>query len=51
MDVEGRCMRCKTNRKMKDVKEVIMKGKVKMKAAKGVCTKCDCTMYKILGKA
>lgn len=47
--VEGRCMRCKANREMKDVQEVVMKNG--MKAAKGKCSVCDTNMYKILGKA
>lgn len=47
--VEGRCMRCKETREMKDVEEVVMKNG--MKAAKGVCVKCGTKMYKILGKA
>ncbi|MBI4144460.1 hypothetical protein HY486_04395 [Candidatus Woesearchaeota archaeon] len=47
----GRCMRCKTDRQIKDAKETIMKGKVKMRAVRGICVKCGATMYKILGKA
>lgn len=47
--MKGRCMREKADREMKDVKEVTMKNG--MKAAKGVCVKCGCKMYKILGKA
>ncbi|MBU3896669.1 MAG: hypothetical protein KJ697_01925 [Nanoarchaeota archaeon] len=47
--VEGRCMKCKQNREMKDVEEVVMKNG--MKAAKGICTVCGTKMYKILGKA
>lgn len=47
--VIGRCMRCKENREMKDIEEVVMKNG--MKAAKGKCVVCDCNMYKILGKA
>ncbi|MFC1685400.1 DUF5679 domain-containing protein [Nanoarchaeota archaeon] len=46
--VEGRCMKCKENREMKDVAEVEMKNG--MMAAKGKCTKCGTNMYKILGK-
>lgn len=47
--VSGHCMRCKKTREMKDVKEVKMKNG--MKAAKGLCVKCECKMYKILGKS
>lgn len=47
--VIGRCMRCKENKEMKDIEEVVMKNG--MKAAKGKCVDCDCNMYKILGKA
>lgn len=47
--MNGRCMKCKADREMKDVKEVVMKNG--MKAAKGVCTKCGTKMFKILGKA
>ena len=46
--VEGRCMKCKEQREMKDVAEVVMKNG--MKAAKGKCVKCGTNMYKILGK-
>ena len=42
-------MKEKADREMKDVKEVVMKNG--MKAAKGVCVKCGCKMFKILGKA
>ena len=46
--VIGRCMRCKTNREMKDVKVVEIKpGRP---AAKGACTVCNTGMYKILSK-
>ena len=47
--VQGRCMKCKEQREMKDVEEVVMKNG--MKAAKGSCTICGTGMYKILGKA
>ncbi len=47
--VLGRCMKCKTEREMKDVKEVTMKNG--MKAAKGKCSVCGTTMFKIIGKA
>ena len=48
-EYEGRCMRCKTTRKMKNAEVVKMKNG--MKAAKGECVKCGCKMYRILGKA
>lgn len=47
--MKGRCMKCKEEREMKDVKEVVMKNG--MKAAKGTCVKCGTKMFKILGKA
>lgn len=43
----GHCMRCKEKRDMKDTAEVTMKNG--RKAMKGVCTKCDTKMFKILG--
>ena len=46
--VEGRCMRCKTQREMKNEKEVTMKNG--MKAMSGVCVKCNTKMFKIIGK-
>ncbi len=46
--VEGRCMKCKEQREMKDVTETVMKNG--MKAAKGKCKVCGTNMYKILGK-
>ncbi|MEK6886974.1 MAG: DUF5679 domain-containing protein [Nanoarchaeota archaeon] len=46
--VQGRCMKCKTQRDMNNMKEVTMKNG--MRAAKGVCAKCGTNMYKILGK-
>lgn len=51
--MEGYCVRCRAKRDMKDVQEVAMKGRggVKRRAAKGVCSKCDTKMYKILPKA
>ena len=47
--VEGRCMKCKQNREMKDPKETVMKNG--MKAMKGTCVKCGTSMFKIVGKA
>jgi len=46
--MEGRCMRCKANKEMKDVEESTMKNGGTM--AKGKCVECDCPMCKILGK-
>lgn len=46
--VEGRCMRCRTQRQMKNEKEVVMKNG--MKAMSGVCVNCGTKMFKILGK-
>lgn len=49
MEFKGRCMRCKKNDMlMKDVEIVSMGGT--RKAAKGICAKCGCKMYKILSK-
>ena len=46
------CVKCRDFRKMKDHKEVKMKGKGgPRRALKGNCPECDCGMYKILGKA
>jgi hypothetical protein len=47
--MNGRCMKCKADREMKDMKEVTMKNG--MRAAKGTCVKCGTKMFKILGKA
>lgn len=47
--VKGRCMKCKKQVTIKDGKEIIMKNK--MKAMKGVCTKCGTVVFRILGKA
>lgn len=46
--VDGRCMRCKVQRQMKNEKEVVMKNG--MKAMSGVCTNCGTKMFKIIGK-
>ena len=46
--MEGRCMRCRQNREMKDEKEVTMKNG--MLAMSGICTVCGTKMFKILGK-
>ncbi|MFH1750676.1 MAG: DUF5679 domain-containing protein, partial [Candidatus Micrarchaeota archaeon] len=43
--MKGRCMKCKADRDMKDVTEVVMKNG--MKAAKGICMKCGTKMFKI----
>lgn len=46
--VDGRCMRCKENREMKDAKfEPTARGTI---MAKGKCTVCGCGMCKILSK-
>ncbi len=46
--VDGRCMRCKDTREMKDVKiEQTKKGAY---MAKGTCVKCGTRMCKILSK-
>lgn len=52
MEVIGRCMKCKEQRKMKDATEVEMKGKggSTRKAATGVCEVCGTKMFKFLPK-
>lgn len=45
----GYCMKCKTQREIKDAEETVMKNG--MKAAKGTCPECSTGMYKIIGKA
>ncbi len=50
VEYKGRCMRCKQNDMlMKDAEVVTMGGN--KRAARGVCAKCGCKMYKILPKA
>ena len=46
MALEGRCMRCKTNREMKDFKVAPTARGTFM--AKGQCVKCGTNMAKIL---
>ena len=46
---EGRCMKCKTAREIKDPTEVVMKNG--MKAASGTCPECGTKIFRILGKA
>jgi hypothetical protein len=46
MALEGRCMRCKTNREMKNFK--LEKTKRGTYMAKGTCAKCGTKMAKIL---
>lgn len=46
--VEAYCMKCKTKRQMKNVKDVKMKNG--NSAKKGECEKCGTSMYKIGGK-
>jgi len=47
-EYEGRCMRCKENREMKDCKvEPTPRGTF---MARGKCVKCGCNMAKILSK-
>ncbi len=45
--MDGYCVKCKSKREMKDPKEQIMKNG--RKAAKGKCTTCGTSMFKILG--
>ena len=44
----GRCMRCKDQREMKGVKDVVFKNGMLAKA--GVCAQCGTKMVKIVGK-
>ncbi len=46
---DGRCMKCRETRTMKDEKEVVMKNG--MRAMSGLCSTCGTKMFKILGKA
>lgn len=47
--IEAYCVKCKANRRMRDVKRVTMKnGRA---AARGVCAECGTGMYKILPAA
>jgi hypothetical protein len=48
MALEGRCMRCKEQREMKDYK--LEKTKRGTFMAKGTCVKCGTKMAKILSK-
>jgi hypothetical protein len=48
MALEGRCMKCKENREMKDIKMSQTKRGTFM--AKGTCVKCGTNMAKILSK-
>jgi hypothetical protein len=45
---EGRCMRCKAQKKIKD--PVATEIKPGTWAVKGKCVDCDCNMFKIIGK-
>jgi len=49
MAIEGRCMRCKENKPMKDAQLTITARGGNM--AKGKCSVCGCGMCKILSKA
>ena len=48
MAIEGRCMKCKENREMKDVQMTQTARGGFM--AKGKCTVCGCGMCKIMSK-
>lgn len=45
---EGRCMRCKTTKQMKDPELVTMKNG--LKAVRGICPDCGTKMFRILPK-
>jgi len=46
--MEARCMKCRTNREMKEAKEVTLKNG--MLAMQGHCVHCNTKMFKIVGK-
>jgi hypothetical protein len=46
-NMEGYCVKCKAKKEMKDSKELTMKNG--RNAAKGKCTTCGTSMFKILG--
>lgn len=48
VEYEGRCMRCKDKRKI--TSPVATEIKPGTWAVKGKCVKCDCNMFKIVGK-
>lgn len=48
MTIEGRCMRCKENKKMKDVQMTMTSRGGYM--AKGKCAVCGCGMCRIMSK-
>jgi Zn finger protein HypA/HybF involved in hydrogenase expression len=48
MAEKGYCVKCKTQREMKEEQKVTMKNK--RLAVKGKCPECGTGMYKILGK-
>lgn len=43
----GYCVKCKSKKEMKDVKEVVMKNG--RRANKGICVSCGTNMFCILG--
>jgi hypothetical protein len=45
-NIEGRCMKCKTNKKMAGAKVVVLKNN--RSAAKGNCTVCNTKMFKFV---
>lgn len=49
---EAYCVRCKDKKKMKEFKEVTIKGKggTERRAIKGQCPSCGTTMFRLLGK-
>lgn len=46
---EGRCLKCRVTREIKDPEEIVMKNG--MKAAKGSCPECGTSIFRIIGKA
>jgi len=48
MTVEGRCMKCRKQVKIKDGKELVKSGR---KFYAGVCPTCGTKVYRIIGKA
>ena len=52
-EYKARCMKCKTERDVKDPEVIEMEGKggSKRRAVKGVCASCGTKVYKFLPKA
>ena len=52
IEYKGYCVKCrKKDVIMQDPKEIILKGKARMRAAQGTCPECGTKVTRILGKA